>query len=77
MGEEPMSRRGVGAPHTQDVGPGTPGGSQHLTQGFTSSCPVTVNMVERPKGVHTAGRGEDERGDPASYPSLHPQNGYG
>lgn len=26
-----------------------------LTRGFTSSFPVTVNMVERPNGVHTAG----------------------
>lgn len=27
-----------------------------LTVGFTSSWPVTVNMRERPTGVHTAGR---------------------
>lgn len=25
-----------------------------LTVGFTSSCPMTVNMRERPTGVHTA-----------------------
>ena len=25
-----------------------------LTVGFTNSCPMTVNMRERPTGVHTA-----------------------
>lgn len=39
-------------------------GQQHLTRGFTSSFPVTVNMVERPKGVHTVGGGEADRGVP-------------
>lgn len=41
-----------------------PPGWGHLTWGFTSSFPVTVNMVERPKGVHTAAGGEAEQGVP-------------
>jgi len=35
-----------------------------LTWGFTSSFPVTANMVERPKGVQTAAGGEAEQGVP-------------
>lgn len=38
-----------------------------LTRGFTRSFPVTVNMMERPKGVHTVVGGEAEQEVP-----LHP-----
>lgn len=38
---------------TQRPQPGSQRGQ--LTRGFTSSFPVTVNMVERPNGVHTEG----------------------
>lgn len=49
---------GPGSPTAQghqDPRRGLMGGGWHLTRGFTNSFPVTVNMVERPNGVHTVG----------------------
>lgn len=43
----------LGTPRPQPVAVGPRRGQ--LTRGFTSSFPVTVNMVERPNGVHTVG----------------------
>lgn len=75
MGEEPMRSWWGGMNGTPCPGRETrqPQGQQaprlgqqdqgeHLTRGFTSSFPVTVNMVERPKGVHTAVGGEAKQG---------------
>lgn len=41
---------------------------EHLTRGFTSSFPVTLNMMERPKGVHTVVGGDTEKEVPC-HPS--------
>lgn len=90
MGEEPVSRQQGGVNGTscpgwegEEAAPGSarplaaavgPGGG-HLTRGFTSSFPVTVNMVERPKGVHTAAGGEAKQGVPSILPLPMPPEG--
>lgn len=39
-----------------------PKASCDLTLGFTSNVPVTVNIRDRPKGVHTAKNRKEKKG---------------